>query len=333
MKLQQRINAFVELGIWLKNLSEDDFKLLSVNAQALNPWFTETNVKLAFDGMISYLDKENLEKWISTYPLEDIESKNIGVVMAGNIPLVGFHDYLSVLISGHSLTAKLSSNDNYLLKSIHKQLVTIEPFFANKVSFVERLENVDAYIATGSDNSARYFEHYFSKKPNIIRKNRTSIAVLTGNESSEELANLSKDIFYYFGLGCRNVTYLLVPEEYKWDNLYESCEHWKDIIHHTKYCNNYEYSRSVLLVKQVPFFDNGFLIIKEAPELNSAISVLNFKKYANQEEINSFLDEQKDNIQCVVGKGHLPFGSAQDPEVWNYADGVDTIHFLTSLNS
>lgn len=333
MKLQQRIDAFVELGIWLKNLSEDDFKLLSVNAQALNPWFTESNVKLAFDGIISYLDKGNLEKWISTYELEDITSKNIGVVMAGNIPLVGFHDYLSVLISGHSLTAKLSSNDNYLLKSIHKQLVTIEPFFANKVNFVERLENVDAYIATGSDNSARYFEHYFSKKPNIIRKNRTSIAILTGNESSEELTDLSKDIFYYFGLGCRNVTYLLVPEEYKWDNLYESCEHWKDIIHHTKYCNNYEYSKSVLLVKQVPFFDNGFLIIKEAPELNSAISVLNFKKYTSKEEINSFLDENKDNIQCVVGKDYLPFGSAQNPEVWNYADGVDTLRFLTSINS
>ena len=331
MNLQQRISAFSKLGSWIENLPEEEFKLISVNAQSLNPWFTEENLKLAFEGLSTYLKEENLSKWTLNYNFDDNESKNIGVVMAGNIPLVGFHDYLSVLISGNSLTAKLSSNDNYLLKEIHKQLIEIEPFFSNKVNFVDRLENVDAYIATGSDNSARYFEHYFAKKPNIIRKNRTSIAVINGDETPDELNELSKDIFNYFGLGCRNVTFLMVPEGYKWDPIYEACEKWKDVIHHTKYCNNYEYSRSVLLVKQVPFFDNNFLIMKEADELNSTISVLNFKTYKSEKEVSTFLDNHTEQTQCIVGNRFLPFGSAQTPDVWDYSDGVDTLEFLDKL--
>jgi len=331
MNLQQRIETFAKLGEKLANLPEDEFKLISVNAQSLNPWFTEDNVRLAFEGLVSYLDKKNLKKWVSNYSFDDVKSKNIGIVMAGNIPLVGFHDYLSALISGHSVIAKLSSSDKYLLPVIHKMLVEIDSYFSDKVQFVERLEEVDAYIATGSDNSARYFEHYFAKKPNIIRKNRTSIAVLTGNETAEELKELSKDIFNYFGLGCRNVTFLLVPDNYKWDSLYESCQHWEDVIHHTKYCNNYEYCRSVLLVKMVPFFDNNFLIIKKDEALNSAISVLNFKNYGSDKEVTDFLSINENNTQCIVGKDHLPFGTAQNPNVWDYADGVDTLAFLTNL--
>lgn len=331
MKLQQRIEAFSKLGDYLKNQSEDDLKLWCANAQSLNNWFTENNIKLALDGVINYCDEENLKKWTSNYDLGNTESKKIGVVMAGNIPLVGFHDYLSVLISGNSISAKTSSKDSYLLQQLNKVLVEIEPFFKSKVEFVERLTDVDAYIATGSDNSARYFEQYFAKKPNIIRKNRTSIAVLSGDETTEELDNLTKDIFQYFGLGCRNVTFLMVPEKYDWEPFYEATKKWEEVIHHSKYLNNYEYSRSVLLVKQVPHLDNGFLIVKQDDALNSTISVLNYKFYTSDTEVEEFVNNQKEQIQCVVGKNYLPFGSAQTPNLWDYADGVDTLEFLSNL--
>ena len=331
MNLQQRIDAFSKLGDLLKKLPEDEFKLWSVNAQSLNQWFTEVNVRLALDGIISYLEKSKLEQWTKLHNLEPKEPKNIGVVMAGNIPLVGFHDYLSVLISGHNLTVKLSAKDTYLFTQVHKKLVYIEPFFANKVTVTERLKDVDAYIATGSDNSSKHFEYYFSKKPNIIRKNRTSIAVLTGDESEKELDNLTKDIFNYFGLGCRNVTFLMIPEKYEWEPFFEACEKWKDVIHHSKYMNNYEYSRSVLLVKQVPHLDNGSVLVKEDDALNSTISVLNYKKYKSIEDVSSFLEEHNKQTQCVVGKRFIPFGDAQSPEVWDYADGVDTLEFLSNL--
>ena len=331
MDLQQRIEAFAKLGDYLKNQSEDEFKLWSTNAQSLNQWFTETNVRLALDGVINYCDKDNLEKWTSEYKLENADSKKVGVVMAGNIPLVGFHDYLSVLISGNAISAKTSSKDSYLLEQVNKKLIELAPSFSSLVEFTERLTDVDAYIATGSDNSARYFEQYFAKKPNIIRKNRTSIAVISGNETADELDNLTKDIFQYFGLGCRNVTFLMVPEKYDWEPFYETCTKWEEIIHHSKYLNNYEYSRSVLLVKQVPHLDNGFLIVKQDDALKSTISVLNYKVYTSDDEVMELVKAQKEKIQCVVGKKYLPFGSAQQPNLWDYADGVDTLKFLITL--
>jgi len=315
MNLQQRIEAFSKLGDYLQNQTVDEFKLWCANAQSLNQWFTEANVKLALEGIVEYCDEDNLKKWTSEYDLPGSENKKIGVVMAGNIPLVGFHDYLSVLISGNSISAKTSSKDSYLLQQVHKVLIDIEPFFSTKVEFVERLTDVDAYIATGSDNSARYFEQYFSKKPNIIRKNRTSIAVLSGNETNDELDNLSNDIFQYFGLGCRNITFLMVPEKYNWEPFFEACKKWEDTIHHSKYLNNYEYSRSVLLVKQVPHLDNGFLIVKQDDALNSTISVLNYKVYSSNDDVNKLLAEQKEKIQCIVGANHLPFGSVQKPNL------------------
>lgn len=331
MKLQQRIEAFAKLSDYLKNQDEDELKLWYANAQSLNPWFTEENVKLALGGTITYCNKENLNNWTKNYSLEPKESKKVGVVMAGNIPLVGFHDFLSVLISGHSISVKTSSKDEYLIKLVSKKLIEIEPFFSKKIEFTERLGNVDAYIATGSDNSARYFEQYFSKKPNIIRKNRSSIAVLKGDESNEELDNLTDDIFQYFGLGCRNITFLMIPEKYDWEPFFEACKKWKSTIHHSKYLNNYEYSRSVLLVKQVPHLDNGFLIVKNDEALNSSISVLNYISYTSHDEIEKLINSKKEQIQCVVGKGYLPFGSAQKPNLWDYADRVDTLEFLSNL--
>ena len=331
MKLQQRIKAFSKLGGYLKNQSEDEFKLWSANAQSLNQWFTEENVKLAIDGLIKYCDKSNLEKWIFDYDLSTSKEKKVGIVMAGNIPLVGFHDFLSVLICGHIAVVKASSKDEYLIKQIANKLTEIEPFFSSKIEFVDQLKDVDAYIATGSDNSARYFEQYFAKKPNIIRKNRTSIAVLTGDESESDLQNLSNDIFQYFGLGCRNVTFLLTPENYDFTKLLDNCKQWEHLVHHSKYLNNYEYSKSILLVKQIPHLDNGFLLLKEDDEFKSSISVLNSKAYKSLDEVKSLIDENEEKIQCVVGKDFIPFGEAQQPNLWHYADGVDTLKFLSNL--
>jgi len=331
MNLEGRISALSALGKYIENQSIDEFKLWSVNAQSLNSWFTEEQVKLSLKGILNYLNEQNLKNWLNRYNIKTTSPKNIGIVMAGNIPLVGFHDYLCALISGHYLTVKLSSQDNYLLPQLHKKLIEIEPFFINKVNFVDRLTKVDAYIATGSDNSARYFEYYFREKPNIIRKNRTSIAVINGDESDEDLIKLSDDVFSYFGLGCRNVTFLLVPEEYDWNNFLTLSYKYEHLAHHNKYRNNYEYSRSVLLVKQIPHLDNGFLLVKEDDHLHASISVLNFKTYKNIDQINSFLNQHKNKIQCIVGKGYTNFGNAQNPQLWDYADGVDTLDFLLNL--
>lgn len=249
--------------------------------------------------------------------------------MAGNIPMVGFHDLLSVLISGNKLVAKLSSQDNYLMKLVVNQLISNHPEFKELISVEERLTEIDCIIATGSDNSARYFEYYFAKYPHIIRKNRTSVGVLTGNESREELFELGKDIFTYFGLGCRNVSTVLVPTGYDFAAFFESVQTFESVVQHHKYANNYDYNKSILLLDQVPFLDNGFLLVKPDQQLVSPISVLHYQTYENKEEIPLILSRIQEKVQCVVGSGFLPFGKAQLPEVNDYADGVDTLKVLT----
>lgn len=332
MKLDKRIDAFAQLGNALRELSQDEFKLWAANSQSLNPWFTEPNFMLSLQGVCAYLERAKLEKWVSQYDLnKPISSQKVGVVMAGNIPMVGFHDYLSVLISDHHAVIKLSSKDQYLLPLIHKKLIHIEPFFATKVTFAEQLKEVDAYIATGSNNTARYFKQYFAKKPHIIRRSRTSVAILKGDESKEELEQLSNDIFQYFGLGCRNVTYIMVPENYDWTPFFEACAPWEYIMDHTRYRNNYEYNRSVLLVNASKHLDNGFLLVQPHENIHSPIGVMNYGIYTTPEERDGFLSTHKEDIQCIVGKDHIPFGTSQQPEVWDYADGVDTLAFLASL--
>jgi hypothetical protein len=337
MQLNQRINAFVELGKFLGKIeSENEFESILRKAEAENGWFTQENIKFALKNWGDALSKENLQQWISKYKIEDIEPKTVAIIMAGNIPLVGFHDFLSVLISGNKVLAKLSSNDKTLLPFLAEYLISVEPEFKNYIEFTDgKLENFDAVIATGSNNTARYFEYYFGKYPNIIRKNRNSAAILTGNETKEELKNLADDIFTYFGLGCRNVSKLYIPENYDFEAFFKGMFSWKEIIHNHKYINNYDYNKAVYLMDSFPLLDNEFMLLKEDTAFSSPISVVFYEKYNSLEDLSKELEEQSENIQCVVSKAginnEIPFGKAQNPELWDYADRIDTVEFLLKL--
>ncbi len=338
MELNQRISAFSELGNLLKSTyGKQLIEEWAFRAHSKNYWFTPENVKLSVESISNnFLVKEKLEEWASKYKINAKKPKKVGVIMAGNIPLVGFHDALSVLISGNRLYAKLSSQDDFLLRAIIEQLLIIAPELEQFIVFTEKMNEVEAIIATGSDNSSNYFEFYFKHIPNIIRKNRTSIAVLNGNEKSQTMAMLGTDILQYYGLGCRNVSKIYVPTQFKPDYLYENITDWDKVMLNHKYKNNYDYNRSVLLVNQTAHFDNNFLILKESDELVSPISVVFFEKYANKEDLNKKIKEKSDKIQCVLSEnvwfsGSLAIGNAQNPSLFDYADGVDTLEFLSEL--
>ncbi|NPA44654.1 MAG: acyl-CoA reductase [Chlorobi bacterium] len=333
MNLQQRINAFVKLGDAILKNKE------ALKKGKQNPWFTESNLEYALTEIANSLSKENLEKWTSMYPAlqNEQEAKRLGVITAGNIPLVGFHDFLSVLISGNKFVGKLSSKDDKLMPAVIKLLLDIEPRFKDYIFISEnKLENFDAVIATGSNNSARYFEYYFGKYPHIIRKNRNSVAVLTGNETDEELQLLADDIFLYFGLGCRSVSKLFLPDNYDLDNIFRNSLKHKEIINHNKYANNYDYNRAIYLMNLTEFKDNGIMLMKEDINMASPVSVVYFENYSKIETVKQRLEIEKDNIQCIVANegvisNAIPFGESQKPQLWDYADNVDTIEFLLSL--
>ncbi len=318
-------------------MTPEEKQLLFDQAANENPWFTADNVSQALLSISQLLNQQKLEEWANHYSMDTVNPKRVGVVMAGNIPMVGFHDLLCVLISGHHLMAKLSSGDTVLMKFLIQSLVDIHPSFANYISVAERLNQAQAVIATGSDNTSRYFEYYFRNIPHIIRKNRTSCAVILGEESRDELLLLGKDVFSYFGLGCRNVSKVFVPDGFDFALLIESWHSFQPIIHHHKYANNYDYQKSILLINQVPFFDSGFSLITENKNTVSPISVMYYETYANQDELNSKIQLYTEKIQCIVAAQgwfakSIPFGNAQLPEVNDYADGVDTMKFLQSLS-
>jgi hypothetical protein len=307
-----------------------------------NSWFTEESVSFAMKNLGQILKVTTLEKWVKRYDpklFEQKKPKTIGVIMAGNIPMVGFHDYLSVLISGHKLIAKLSSDDNILLPVIHNLLLKIEPAFRSTVTFAEGpVSGFDAVIATGSNNSSKYFEFYFGKYPHLIRKNRNSIAVLNGNETDEELRALCHDIFSYFGLGCRNVSKLFVPRNYRFDRFFEAAQDFVEVINHHKYRNNYDYVKAVYLVNKTPHLDNGFLILKEDTGISSPVSVLFYEHYQSTHELKELIKMKSESIQCVVSNSNINFlkkniqpGKTQMPSLWDYADNVDTMEFLIGL--
>jgi hypothetical protein len=347
--LNPEIEAFSQLGIFIKNFITNDFKdinnqnylyeyiefqLITEKLSNQNGWFTEENVKLALTSWQKVLNEELLEIWLSKYQLSE-NSKTIGLVLAGNIPMVGFHDVLSVLISGHKVLIKLSSQDNLLIPFLLKVLIKIEPNFKEKIIYrKDKLQNFDAIIATGSNNTARYFEYYFRDKPHIIRKTRNSVAVLSGDENNEDLFNLGKDIFTYFGLGCRNVSKLFVPKGYDFTSFFEAIYPFNTVINHHKYANNYDYNKTVYLMNAIPLFDNNFLILKEDNSIASPLGVVFYEFYTEIDEVVQIIENQKDTIQCVVSsilEDSIPFGQSQVPKLWDYADGVDTIKFLKCL--
>ncbi len=334
--------AFVKLGDFLRNFCNSKFQkdewhnTLSETitlAGHHNGWFTHENIHYALEGWSKLLTEERLNKWLSNYNLDLNQEKTVAIIMAGNIPLVGFHDFLSVLITGNKVLVKLSSNDKVLLPLIAQFLIEVEPSLKTCIQFTEdKLENFDAVIATGSNNTARYFEHYFSKGPNIIRKNRNSVAVLTGNETSQELTALGEDIFRYYGLGCRSVSKLFVPQEYDFDSFFKAIYEYNSIINKAKYANNYDYNKAVYLMSEFKILENGFLMLKEDESYASPIASLFYETYDSVEALKLKLANEKEKIQCIVAKNfdraEVTFGKTQSPELEDYADGLDTVDFL-----
>ena len=348
MELQERIKAFVRLGKVIaeelkKKPAVDSWQSAVTKAYQQKQWFTPDSIKLALSNISSLLTEEKLNNWLGKYELnKNQKPKNIGVIMAGNIPLVGFHDALCVLMSGNNLVAKLSKDDAVLLPFLMDLLIAIEPSFKPQIQFVERLEKPDAVIATGSNNSARYFEYYFGKYPHIIRKNRNSAAIITGDETADELIKSGEDIFTYFGLGCRNVSKLYVPEGYDFEPFYKAIESFSTVMEHNKYMNNYDYNHAVYLLNKEPFLTNNFLIIRESAALASPVSVLNYEYYNDLKDLERKLKEREDHLQCVTVAGNpwknisiktIPFGTSQNPSLHDYADGIDTMKFLVTLSS
>lgn len=336
MNHSERLAAFVALGQRLATLSPDELTDLAARARNQNAWFDTPNVTVAIAGLAHLLAEEPLRHWAARYPPEPTTVHKIGVVMAGNIPMVGFHDLLCVLLSGHILLAKLSADDTLLMLWLMEELTKLEPRFTEAIKVLPRLNAADAFIATGSDNTARYFEFYFGKKPHLIRRNRTSVAVLTGQETSSELALLGPDIFQYYGLGCRNVSKLFVPTGYDFVPLLDALQICEGVLNHHKYQNNYDYNKSILLVNRVPHFDNGFFMITADPKLVSPISMVYYAEYASEIDLVDQLTDVAAQTQCVVSAGgrfagSLPFGQAQAPGVAEYADRVDTMEFLAQL--
>ncbi len=343
---------FIELGKFLSQFSDEgniknpsvllnelffeNFENLIQLSQSHNGWYTPENVYFSIQSWAKALTAENLNKWLSAYSFETKTPKNIGLILAGNIPLVGFHDFLSVLISGNNVSIKTSSNDQFLLPFVAKYLIAIEPDFSSKITFVEgKLENFDAVIATGSNNTARYFDYYFKNSPSIIRKNRNSVAVLNGEETKEQLAALGEDIFRYFGLGCRNVSKIFVPKGYSFNSFFEAIFEYQDVIHYEKYANNYDYNKAVFLMSNFKLLDNGFLTIKEDSSYASPISSVFYEYYDSIEDLQIRLQSENEQIQCIVSndlvENSIAFGQTQKPNLWDYADNVDTISFLLTI--
>jgi hypothetical protein len=343
MNLEERISSFSSLGEILRNTidgkdNNNSGKLneLIDNQEKHNQFFTPENVRMAVRAIAEELTFENLSKWTNSYPAlkEEYRPLRVGVVMAGNIPLAGFHDFLTVLISGNNIIAKTSSKDPELIIQMSEILCGISPEFSNSIRFTDgSLKDFDAVIATGSDNTSRYFEYYFGKYPHVIRKNRNSIAILDGDETDQELQDLGIDIFSYFGLGCRNISKIYLPGGYDLHTMIKNWECFSNIIHNNKYASNYDYNMAIYLVNNEKFLDSGYLLLKESKELSSPVSVLYYEYYNSEEKLTAGIDSIRTRIQCVAGKKQIPFGKTQFPMLWDYADNFDTLDFLLKKNT
>lgn len=327
--LEKRIELLERLGKYM--LSDDEaWQNTQQRVQTSNPWFTQESVETAVRNIAeSFLEPDKLKAWVASYTLPSVCCK-VGIVMAGNIPLVGFHDFLCGFVCQHDLYLKLSSKDEVLLRHLIEKLKIWQPELEEAIHLAENLKNCDAYIATGSNNTARYFEQYFSRYPHLIRKNRTSVAILEGDEDEDELRALANDVFLYFGLGCRNVTQVCVPRHYDFSRLLETFRLYADNMLHHKYKNNYDYHFAVYLLNKVPFLTNDSLLLVENDLPFSAVSVLHYRYYDDMKALAHELELSQD-IQTVIGRGFTPLGTAQQPSLYEYADGVDTMAFLCSL--
>ncbi|MBO9633697.1 MAG: acyl-CoA reductase [Chitinophagaceae bacterium] len=332
MNLQNRLDLLERLGQYISEGNEE-WKSARDRASRENGWFSPEFIDLAANRIAThFLAKDKLAAWAEQYkiPAENPQPKNVGIIMAGNIPLVGFHDFLCAFISGHRQTIKLSSRDETLLKHLVERLYEWDAQTKELIRFETMLKGCDAYIATGSNNSARYFDYYFKKYPHIIRRNRTSVGILTGNESPVELEKLADDVHEYFGMGCRNITKIFVPKDYEFLPLLDAFRKYNHFADHNKYKNNYDYQLAVLIINKQYYMTNDSIILHENPSVFSPISQLNYEFYSDIASVEQQLSNNGD-IQAIAGKGHLPFGEAQQPSLTDYADGVDTLQFLLAL--
>ncbi|MBK9636700.1 MAG: acyl-CoA reductase [Bacteroidetes bacterium] len=313
--------------------SENPLQYVMNQAKNANAWFTTENILRSMKAHVSWLGKANLERWVANYPALDTSNgnKKVGIIMAGNIPAVGFHDLLSVLISGNSPVIKCSSDDKFILPFYIEILQKISAELAGVISVQERFTDIDAVIATGNNNSSRYFDYYFGKYPHIIRKNRNSVAILKGDETETDFINLGEDIFSYFGLGCRNVSKLYVPMGYNFNSFFNAMEKYSELMNHNKFMNNYDYHRALYLLNSEQFLTNNFLLLREAEPIATPVSVLHFDYYEDEKKLEEMLKLEEKNIQCIVGGKYLPFGTSQQPRLDEYADGVDTLEFLMGI--
>lgn len=337
--LANKIKALSSLGEYIEAELKNDFIPIKEKAYSANPWFTVENVDHALQALAKNLKEDVLLSWMNEYNYTDHEAtQNIGIIMAGNLPLVGAADLIAVILSGHKASIKLSSKDNILFPHLVNKLVSIEPGLKSYFHFVDKLKDFNAVIATGSNNSARYFNYYFDKYPHIIRKNRCSIGIITGNEDDDQIMALGSDIFQYFGLGCRNVSKLYVPNEYDLNYLLDKLKSFSYIKDHNRYKNNYDYNRTLLIMNNTPHYSNEFLSIEENKGIASPLSVLYFEKYADVTKLSKELSSRLEEIQCIVsdekipGLDVVPLGKSQSPGWLDYADGVDVMKFLLELN-
>ncbi len=347
MKRENEISGFVQLGKLMSALGNEEIwtnysigateieyqKLQGIIGKqfVLNGWFSKENVLQSLLSLGNQLTENNLNNWLKDYTYST-STKRIGIIMAGNIPLVGFHDFLCVLLSGNSVVAKLSSDDNTLLPALAEQLIQYTPSLKERINFsFGKLGEIEAIIATGSNNSTKYFEQYFGHYPHLFRKNRTSIAILTGEETKEELTALGKDIFSYFGLGCRNVSHLLIPKDFNLNRFFEAIVDYHPIVNHHKYANNYDYNKAVYLMNLMELLDNNFVLLRESEELFSPLSMVHYQRYETKNEIESYLKLHSDNLQAIVGQNYIPFGEAQAPKLNDYADGIDVMLWLNNF--
>lgn len=345
--LKERIQAFSDLGILFRENSssqkiktfqkwDSELNKLLKDSYQYNSWFTENNLKLSLKNWSAELNKKNIENWLENYKIELKSSKTVAIIMAGNVPIVGFHDLMCSLILGFKCIVKLSSDDKILIPLIVKFIQSRFDGFKEKVFFESNiLKNFDAVIATGSNNSHKYFEYYFGKYPNLLRKTRHSVAVLNGNESDSELAMLSNDVFDYFGLGCRSVSKIFIPKGYDLDLLFNAFYNKRFVIDHNKYANNYDYNKAVYLMSEEKFYDNGFVILKEEKKLGSPIACVYFEYYDDLVQVKNIIKINNQNIQCVVSNekifNGISFGTTQCPKLSDYADNVDTLKFLLKI--
>ena len=346
MNLNNRITLFVKLGRFFSDYINNNLESLernkfdkAINESILhNSFFSKKNILKSLLSWSNVLTKKSIDNFLSNYLIKiKKREKKVAIIMAGNIPLVGFHDFFCVILSGNFAIIKLSSKDSHLFKFILRFLVKENPDFSTKFDVVEnKLQIFDAVIATGNNISANQFELYFKKYPKIIRRNRHSIAILNGNETKNEIELLANDIFYYYGLGCRNISKIFIPNNYNLDILFKSFVLWNEVINKNSYANNYNYYRAIYLLNKEVFFDNGFVLLKESEKIGSPVGTIYFEYYKSDNQIKEMIKKNNQKIQCIVSNNNYPktikFGETQMPNLNDFADDIDTFNFLLKLN-